>query len=102
MADAERKAAGPGGHLGAAIESSAADRSPVASTSDKSLPGPATNHATPDADGDAPDDRLEDQLAGPVETIDLPAVALLRRASAGAGPGLPFLSGMAPSAQPGR
>ena len=48
VADAERKAAGPGGHLGAAIESSAADRSPVASTSDKSLPGPAATEATPE------------------------------------------------------
>jgi transposase len=48
MVDAERKAAGPGGHSGAAIRSSAADRSPVASTSDKSLPGPVATEATPE------------------------------------------------------
>jgi len=47
VADAERKAAGPGGHSGAATKSSAAGRSPVASTSDKSLPGPAATEATP-------------------------------------------------------
>lgn len=40
LADAERKATGPGGHSGAATKSSAADRSPMASTSDKSLPDP--------------------------------------------------------------
>ena len=45
-ADAERKAAGPGGHSGAATKSSAADRSPMVSTSDKSLPGPAATQAT--------------------------------------------------------
>ena len=47
VADAERKAAGPGGHSGAATKSSAADRSPKVSTSDKSLPGPAATEATP-------------------------------------------------------
>ncbi len=47
IADAERKAAGPGGHLGAATKSSAADRSPMISTSDKSLPEPAATEATP-------------------------------------------------------
>ena len=47
IADVARKAAGPGGHTGAATKSSAADRSPMASTSDKSLPGPAAPDATP-------------------------------------------------------
>ncbi len=47
LADAERKSTGPGGHSGAATKSSAADRSPMASTSDKSLPGPAEPDATP-------------------------------------------------------
>ena len=47
LADAERKAAGPGGHSGATTESCAADRSPMISTSDKSLPGPADLDATP-------------------------------------------------------
>jgi transposase len=47
IADVERKAAGPGGHTGAATKSSAADRSPMASTSDKSRPGPAAPDATP-------------------------------------------------------
>lgn len=39
---------GPGGHPGATTKSSAADRSPMASTSDKSLPEPASPDATPD------------------------------------------------------
>ena len=43
-----RQAASPGGHSGAATKSSAADRSPLISTSDKSLPGPAEPDATPD------------------------------------------------------
>jgi transposase len=42
-ADAKRLATGPGGHMGAALPSSAADPIPTASTSDQSLPGPATN-----------------------------------------------------------
>jgi transposase len=42
-ADAKRLATGPGGHMGAALQSSAADHIPTASTSDQSLPGPATN-----------------------------------------------------------
>jgi transposase len=33
--------AGPGGHSGATLQSSAADRSPVIGTSDQPLPGPA-------------------------------------------------------------
>jgi hypothetical protein len=45
--DHRRQAAGPEGHSGAATKSSAADRSPLISTSDKSLPGPAEPHATP-------------------------------------------------------
>jgi transposase len=39
--DAHREAAGPGGHMGAAPDSSAADPIPMVSTSDKSLPEPA-------------------------------------------------------------
>lgn len=67
--------AGPGGHPGATTDSSADDlATPMAVSSDKSLPGPATNHATPD----------------PAAT-DLPAALLLRRAIAGAGPGLPLI-----------
>ncbi len=42
-----KPASGPGGHSGAATKSSAADRSPMISTSDKSLPGPAATEATP-------------------------------------------------------
>jgi transposase len=47
LAGAERNAAGPGGHSGAATKSSAADRSPMISTSDKSLPGPDATEVTP-------------------------------------------------------
>jgi transposase len=39
--------ADPGGHVGAALTSSAAGLNPIAGTSDKSLPGPAPHHATP-------------------------------------------------------
>jgi len=42
VADAKLHETGPGGHLGATLQSSAADPIPMASTSDKSLPGPAT------------------------------------------------------------
>jgi transposase len=42
-ADAKRLAAGPGGHMGAALQSSAAGLHPSAGTSDQSLPGPATS-----------------------------------------------------------
>ncbi len=42
-----RQAAGPEGHSGAATKSCAADRSPMISTSDKSLTGPAAADATP-------------------------------------------------------
>jgi transposase len=41
--DAKRLAAGPGGHTGASLPSSAADSHPGIGTSDKSLPGPATS-----------------------------------------------------------
>lgn len=41
IADAARKQAGPGGHSGAALKSSAADLTPVIGSSDKPLPGPA-------------------------------------------------------------
>ena len=40
-ADAKRLATGPGGHVGAALQSSAADPIPTVSTSEQSLPGPA-------------------------------------------------------------
>jgi transposase len=40
-ADAKRLATGPGGHVGATLQSSAADPNPQADTSEKSLPGPA-------------------------------------------------------------
>ena len=42
-ADAKRLATGPGGHAGATLQSSAADPIPTVSTSDQSLPGPASN-----------------------------------------------------------
>jgi transposase len=45
--DAQAWATGPGGHLGAATGSSAAGLHPSAGTSEKSLPGPATNDPTP-------------------------------------------------------
>jgi transposase len=41
--DAHRQAAGSGGHVGATTSSSAADPNPVVSTSEKSLPEPATH-----------------------------------------------------------
>jgi transposase len=48
IADIERQAeTGPGGHSGAATKSSAADPTPTASSSDKSLPGPADRQANP-------------------------------------------------------
>ncbi len=39
--DAKRLGTGPGGHVGATLQSSAADPIPMAGTSEKSLPGPA-------------------------------------------------------------
>jgi hypothetical protein len=41
VTDAEKAGTGPGGHLGATLQSSAADLIPMIGTSDKSLPGPA-------------------------------------------------------------
>lgn len=41
VADPKRLKTGPGGQTGAALQSSAADPNPEASTSEKSLPGPA-------------------------------------------------------------
>jgi transposase len=45
--DARARAAGPGGHMGAATGSSAAGLHPGGGTSEKSLPGPATDDFTP-------------------------------------------------------
>jgi transposase len=47
ITDTRRAATGPGGHLGAATGSSAAGLHPSAGTSEKSLPGPATDDLTP-------------------------------------------------------
>jgi transposase len=47
ITDARRAATGPGGHLGAATGSSAAGLHPSAGSSEKSLPGPATDDLTP-------------------------------------------------------
>jgi hypothetical protein len=41
VADAKRTRTGPGGHVGATLQSSAADLNPEVDTSEKSLPGPA-------------------------------------------------------------
>ena len=41
LVDAKRLRTGPGGHVGATLQSSAADPNPGADTSEKSLPGPA-------------------------------------------------------------
>ena len=41
LADAKRLETGPEGHLGATLQSSAADPNPKIGTSEKSLPGPA-------------------------------------------------------------
>ena len=48
-ADARAARTVPGGHLGAATDSSAAGCDPNAGSSDKSLPGPATCDPTPEA-----------------------------------------------------
>ncbi|MDH6464296.1 hypothetical protein M2302_004494, partial [Micromonospora sp. A200] len=42
VADAKLVGTGPGGHVGATLQSSAADPNPEIDTSEKSLPGPAT------------------------------------------------------------
>ncbi len=39
--DAEKAGTGPGGHVGATLQSSAADPIPMIDTSEQSLPGPA-------------------------------------------------------------
>ncbi|MEU4626641.1 IS110 family transposase [Actinoplanes sp. NPDC023801] len=44
VADATAIRTGPGGHVGATLQSSAADPNPKIDTSEKSLPGPADNH----------------------------------------------------------
>jgi transposase len=46
MADARAVRTGPGGHEGAAADSSAAGSHPGTGTSDKSLPGPAITDPT--------------------------------------------------------
>ncbi len=48
IADERRQtqATGPGGHSGATLQSSAADPTPTANSSDKSLPGPANGNPT--------------------------------------------------------
>jgi transposase len=46
VSDAFQRQAGPGGHTGATTESSATGPTPTASSSEKSLPGPANHHAT--------------------------------------------------------
>jgi transposase len=48
ITDARRAGTGPGGHVGAATGSSAAGSHPSAGTSEKSLPGPATDDLTPE------------------------------------------------------
>jgi transposase len=46
-ADLQATTAGPGGHSGTTVQSSAADLTPDISSSEKSLPGPAAADATP-------------------------------------------------------
>ena len=46
-ADATARAAGPGGHTGATLKSSAASPTPAADSSDKSHSGPAERQPTP-------------------------------------------------------
>ncbi|MBE1490994.1 hypothetical protein H4W31_006632 [Plantactinospora soyae] len=41
VADTKQLGTGPGGHVGATLQSSAADLNPEIDTSEKSLPGPA-------------------------------------------------------------
>ncbi|MEV4635812.1 hypothetical protein AB0J80_00525 [Actinoplanes sp. NPDC049548] len=45
VADAKLLRTGPGGHMGATLQSSAADPNPKIDTSEKSLPGPAEAHS---------------------------------------------------------
>ena len=44
--DEHASAADPGGHLGTTLQSSVAGSTPTTSSSDKSLPGPATTDST--------------------------------------------------------
>ncbi|WP_218854740.1 hypothetical protein [Paractinoplanes atraurantiacus] len=44
VADAKRIKTGPGGHVGATLQSSAADPKPKVDSSENSLPGPAEDH----------------------------------------------------------
>lgn len=46
IADERRAATGPGGHTGATLQSSATGLTPTASSSEKSLPGPASGNTT--------------------------------------------------------
>ena len=46
MINDERHTEGPGGHLGATLQSSAAGPTPTTNSSDKSLPGPANHDST--------------------------------------------------------
>jgi transposase len=46
MINDQKQAAGPGGHSGTTLQSSAAGPTPTANSSDKSLPEPATNQPT--------------------------------------------------------
>ena len=43
--DAKQLETGPGGHVGASLQSSAADQIPKVNSSEKSLPGPRRNQA---------------------------------------------------------
>ena len=81
--------AGPGGHPGATLESSADDpRTPMVVSSDQSQPGPATTHDKPEpVDGELLDPGVLD-----LDQIDQDATDAERRASAGAGPGLPTIA----------
>ena len=47
ITDAKQARTGPGGHVGATLQSSAADPIPMVNTSEQSLPGPADTHDMP-------------------------------------------------------
>ncbi len=59
---------GPGGQMGAALSSSAADRSPVVSTSDRPQPGPVTTDDTPAPDH--PGNRSSARIPAPSKRAD--------------------------------
>jgi transposase len=59
----EKRAAGPGGHLGTTLQSSAAGPTPTTSSSDKSHPRPATHNPTTAASGQSPQ-TIETPLTG--------------------------------------